>query len=119
MRVVDADVNLPKSTQDLLQLMMFCDAPFEACGVIRTGGQVEQYLNISNNPEHAFDAIVDNKTNDVDVVWHSHLNGLFYPSRDDIPMMEALTGVPRWLIVTDIGCFMYKVVGRGEPSQEA
>ena len=109
MRIVSAELDLPKSTQDLLMLMMFCDAPFEACGIIRLSGQVEQYLNIAKNPEHGFDAVVDNRTNDVDVVWHSHLNGLEWPSRDDIPMMESLTGVPRWLIVTEHGCFMYAV----------
>lgn len=109
MRVLAADVGLPVSTLDALRIMVNCDLPFEACGVIYNDGRIRQYDNICDEPEHGFDAYID-FTPDIDVIWHSHPNGLMWPSRQDMPTMNAAASEGldyRWLIITPDDFHMY------------
>lgn len=109
MRLVETAVNLPQHTQDLLQLMAACEHPFEACGAVFKDGRVEQYENICDEPEHGFDAYID-FTPDIDMIWHSHPNGLEWPSRQDMPTMNAAAEEGhnfRWGIVTPGGLKVY------------
>jgi proteasome lid subunit RPN8/RPN11 len=105
MRLIEVPVDMPRSTVDLLALMANCELPYEACGVVYRDGRVVQYPNQCDEPEHGFDALVP-LTDDIDIIWHSHPNGMAWPSRQDMPMINAHPQF-RWLIVTPDGSYMY------------
>ncbi|QHB37430.1 hypothetical protein SEA_AIKOY__23 [Mycobacterium phage Aikoy] len=106
MRLVEVAPDLPQHTLDLLELMAICDAPFESCGVVLKDGSVCRYENVCDEPEHGFDATLEHDLEAVDIIWHSHPNGLQWPSRQDMPTIEEVTGYGheiRWGIITPGG----------------
>lgn len=115
-------MDLPEHVADMLRVKAAQAYPREACGVIYKDHRVHEYQNTSPEPEHGFDMEID-ITNDVDIIWHSHCNGLEWPSRQDAPRMVELAHQGfdfRWLIVTSSGgLHMYKVVASDSASAAA
>lgn len=121
MRVLSVPVDLPAATQDTLLLMATTGMPFEVCGVIYNNGSILQYENLCEEPEHGFDAYID-FTSDIDVIWHSHPNGLMWPSRQDMPTMNAAAndGLDyRWLIINPNELALHMYVMRRDATSSA
>lgn len=110
----------PKMETDLIGLAQ-CDHPREACGLIFNDNIIVAYGNTAPDPMHGFDfeAVLNN---DVKAVWHSHPNGLIYPSRDDYPMMATIYSAGfncHFIIVANDEVYEYRVTPAEHSFSEA
>lgn len=104
MEVKQVDLSIfPDITKDLRYLAI-AGYPFEVCGTIHEYGVIHNCQNVfCGDKRHGFDMEVDIEDKSIVAIWHSHLNGLVEPSKDDLLGMELMAThglVFPWVIAT-------------------